>query len=129
MDKMVETRSYPLPDKFIGKELAIIETPGKFGKRDAGILRARIVGTITFLGSFEYTSRAQWLKDRHRHRVSPDDQSFQWKDNQPKHGWIIQSVIKFEKPMPPPEKRGIIFATKCQVSDFLGSDIKIKPHP
>ena len=45
-EKTVETRGYPLPEKYVGCELAIIETPGPRGRREAGIEKARIVGTI-----------------------------------------------------------------------------------
>ena len=41
-DKCVETRSYALPDKYIGEELLLIETPGKNGK-----FKARIIGILS----------------------------------------------------------------------------------
>ena len=47
-DKSVETRSYPLPEKYMGEELALIETPGRYGR-----FKARIIGTITFSHSFK----------------------------------------------------------------------------
>ena len=49
LEKCVETRTYPLPLKYEGEELALIETPGKTGK-----FKARIIGTITFSHSFKY---------------------------------------------------------------------------
>ena len=30
-EKSVETRSYPLPKKYVGEKLALVETPGKSG--------------------------------------------------------------------------------------------------
>ena len=38
-DKCVETRSYPIPEKYVGEDLGLIETPGKDGD-----FKARIIG-------------------------------------------------------------------------------------
>ena len=42
--KTVETRSYPLPTGFVGKEIAVIETPGPNGKKN-GIPKSAYYGT------------------------------------------------------------------------------------
>lgn len=112
-EKVVETRSYPIPDKHIGKELAIIETPGPRGAAEAGIAKAQIIGTITFSDSFEYQSRDQWLADRKRHCVSPGDPVYGFKSDTPKFGWVVASVSQLPKPVAAPKKRGIIFASEC----------------
>lgn len=113
--KTVETRAYPLPKHHIGKELAIIETPGARGKEQAGIIKARIIGTITFKESFQYTSREHWLKDFKHHRVEVNDPLFAYRENAPKWGWPIEKVVVFQKPLSAPTKRGIIFATNCKI--------------
>jgi len=105
--KTVETRSYALPQRLEGVELALIETPGKSAK-----FKSRIIGTITFSSCVQYLSKEQWHDDNNRHRVDINDRLYGWKDK-PKFGWIVKSVKKFENPVDPPTKRGIIYAKNC----------------
>lgn len=114
-EKTVETRSYPLPEKYRNQPLAMIETPGPRGKKEAGITEARITGIITFSDSFQYKTRKQWLADRNRHCVAPDDPHFGFKLDKEKWGWVVASVEKFERPLLAPKKRGIVFATACEI--------------
>ena len=115
--KSVETRSYRLPQRLEGVELALIETPGKSAK-----FKSRIIGTITFSNSFEYININEWIKDYSRHLVSIDSEyrwgkRINWNNGElidkPKFGWVVQSVKKFENPVDPPAKRGIIYAKDC----------------
>jgi hypothetical protein len=104
--KTVETRSYRLPQRLEGVELAIIETPGKSAK-----FKSRIIGTITFSNSFQYLDINDWLSDYNRHLV-PINSEYRFIDK-PKFGWIVQSVTKLDNPVDPPSKRGIIYAKGC----------------
>lgn len=110
-DKCVETRSYPLPEKYEGEELALIETPGK-----SGDFKSRIIGTITFSHSFKYPDENAWKDDYARHLVEIDDIDFGWKENKDKYGWVVSNVTKFEEYQTAPEKKGIIFTLDCEVS-------------
>ena len=105
--KTVETRSYALPKRLHGIELALIETPGKSGK-----FKSRIIGTITFSHSFVYPNYAEWISDEHNHKVSLSDPTYGWNDK-PKYGWVVQSITKFSQSVDPPPKRGIIYAKNC----------------
>lgn len=107
--KTVETRSYALPTKYEGVELALIETPGKSRQ-----FKTRIIGTITFSHSFQYKDQLQWYMDYNRHRVPSDDLLFAWNDK-PKYGWVVSNVKVFNVPIDPPKKRGIIFTSGCLV--------------
>ena len=109
-DKCVETRSYPLPEKYEGEELALIETPGK-----SGDFKSRIIGTITFSHSFKYPDINAWKDDYARHLVEIDDIDFGWKEDKEKYGWVVSNIVKFNDPQPAPEKKGIIFTLNCQV--------------
>lgn len=109
-DKCVETRTYKLPEKYIGEELAVIETPGKHGN-----FKARIIGTITFSHSFEYLSETDWQYDYNRHLVDPDNKLYGWNDDKEKHGWVVSEFFKFAEPQPAPEKKGIVFTNNCDV--------------
>ena len=114
--KTIETRTYPLPEKFRSVDLAIIETPGPRGKVEAGISSARIVGTIRFSDSFQYKNKAQWSKDINKHQVAADDPLYGWSNEKDKWAWIVESVRPSKKTYPPPKKRGIIFANGCELS-------------
>lgn len=107
-DKCVETRTYPLPPKYEGEELALIETPGKLGK-----FKARIIGTITFSHSFKYNSIQEWEADYNRHKVDTDS-DFGWEDSKSKYGWVVSQIYKFDEPFPAPENKGIVFTNNCK---------------
>ena len=114
--KTIETRTYPIPLKHIGVELAIIETPGPKGKKLAGIEKARIIGTIIFESSFQYKSRKDWEKDVKKHLVGSSADDFTWEDRGGEvWGWKVKKVTKLKKNKPAPIKRGIVFASACQV--------------
>lgn len=108
--KSVETRSYRLPQRLEGVELAIIGTPGKSAK-----FKSRIIGTITFSHSFKYPDKESWKGDYQRHRVEEDDRDYGWNENKPKYGWAVSDIKKFEKPIDPPKRRGIIFTLGCNI--------------
>ena len=107
LDKCVETRSYPLPQKYEGEELALIETPGKLGK-----FKARIIGTITFSHSFKYENMQEWKSDYNRHKVD-ENTDFGWNENKDKYGWVVSQIYKFQEPFPAPENKGIVFTHNC----------------
>jgi hypothetical protein len=106
----VETRTYPIPKKYEGVELAIVETPGKSAK-----FKSRIIGTITFSHSFKYPDKESWKGDYQRHRVEEDDRDYGWDENKSKYGWVVSDIKKFEEVIPPPTKKGIVFTKNCQV--------------
>ena len=108
--KTVETRTYHLPDKYIGQELALIETPGKKGK-----FKSRVIGTITFSYSFQYPNKETWQDDFDRHCVPIDDPIYNWKYYKDKFGWVVGRVKKFEKPIDITQRKGIIFTTGIQL--------------
>jgi hypothetical protein len=110
-DKSVETRSYPLPKKYEGVELALIETPGKYGR-----FKSQIIGTITFSHSFEYPDKQSWIDDYNRHKVEEGDEFCDWNENKKKYGWVVSNINKFDKPIDPPRSRGIIFVSNCVIS-------------
>ena len=108
--KCVETRSYSLPKKYEGEELALIETSGSLGK-----FNARIIGYIIFSHSFKYPNKRSWEDDYHRHLVTNDDSNFGWIENKNKYGWVVSDVIKFNKHQQPPKNKGIIFTLNCNI--------------
>lgn len=101
--KSVETRSYPLPKKYVGEKLALVETPGK-----SGSFKSRIIGEITFSHSFKYPDEQAWKDDYLRHGVSCSDLMYSW-DNKPKYGWVVSDITKYDEPIEVKKKKGIIF--------------------
>ena len=109
-EKSVETRSYPLPKKYEGVELALIETPGKSGN-----FKSRIIGTITFSHSFQYPNERSWIDDYARHRVETNDKQYGWNYSKPKYGWVVSQINKFDEVLSAPKKKGIVFTKNCKV--------------
>lgn len=109
-DKSVETRSYALPEKYEGVELALIETPGKVAN-----FTSRIIGTITFSHSFYYPDKNTWIYDYNRHLVKECHPLFGWKEDKSKYGWVVSDIKKFDEPIAAPKKKGIIFTKNCKV--------------
>lgn len=107
-DKSVETRSYPLPKKYEGVELALIETPGKYGK-----FKSRIIGTITFSHCFRYPDKQSWIDDYNRHKVEEGDEFCDWKDDKPKYGWVVSNIVKYDDPIVVKKRKGIVFTKNC----------------
>lgn len=105
--KTVETRTYPLPEKYVGKPLYFVETPGADGDFDA-----RIVAVIVFGESFPYKSKSEFSRDEPRHLVS-NDSPYAWKDR-PKWGWPVASVSLLRAPRQAPRKRGIVFTRQLR---------------
>lgn len=103
--KQIETRTYPLPEKYVGKDLWLIETPGPLGK-----FKARVVGVIRFSGSKEYRSKAEFETDVDLHLIHQDNQDYRWRVGVKKFGWIVDRVSRIEE-FVAPVPRGIVYAS------------------
>lgn len=113
--KSIETRRYPLPEHYVGVSLALIETPGPLGKQKGGVEKARIIGIIRFVRSFEYANKTEWEKDFLKHRVPQDDPDFAFDPNKRPWAWQVEVIESFGKPLPAPVRRGIVFTKSCGV--------------
>lgn len=107
--KTIETRTYPIPKKYIDKDLYIIETPGKSGK-----FKSRAIGIIRFNKSIEYSSKTAFYRDTKKHLVDKDS-TWCWKDK-PKWGWCIISVTPFNEPVEITQKKGIRYTNDVTLS-------------
>jgi hypothetical protein len=109
--KVIETRFYPLPDKWIDQPLAIIETPGRTGR-----FKRRIAGLVIFGPSWCYADRDAFARDRTKHLVDPDDPRFGWKsDSKPKWAWPVVWVEAYEQPLPPEFRAGIRYSRAVEI--------------
>lgn len=114
-EKTVETRQYPLPEKFKGKAMALIETPGKSRSAKLQKQSSRIIAVVTFSESFRYASHREWVRDFQRHRVPHNHPHFKFTAQRPRWGWVVASVQMLTPPQSPPKKRGILYAARCAV--------------
>lgn len=108
-EKTIETRTYPIPEKHLNKDMLLIETPGKKGK-----FKSRIRGIIKFTKCFPYKNKTDFYKDVKRHYVTPDS-SWAWRPEKPKWGWSISSVTVFEEPLPVKKKLGIKYTSNISI--------------
>lgn len=105
--KTVETRTYPIPQKYLNIEMILIETPGK-----SGGFKARAKAIIIFEKCFEYKNKNEFKKDYKRHLVDADSPWF-WKDK-PKWGWEVKIVKIFDKDIPV-KQRGIVYRSNIKI--------------
>jgi hypothetical protein len=108
-EKTIETRTYPIPQKYINCELLLIETPGS-----NKTFRARALGIIKFKDCFMYSTKKEFDKDIARHHVTMDSK-WGWR-NKPKWGWSVTVVKYFAEPIEITQKRGIVFTQKLNVA-------------
>jgi hypothetical protein len=108
---VIETRFYPLPEKWVGQPLVILETPGK-----AGQFKRRVVGVVIFEKSWCYTDKAHFARDRAQHLVDPDDPLFGWQhEGKPKWAWPIRWVEAYQQPLPADFRAGIRYARAVEI--------------
>lgn len=100
--KVIETRTYPIPPKYLNKEILLIETPGRYGK-----FKARATAIIKFTNCFQYKSQTDFYSDSKRHLVTATSK-WAWKDK-PKWGWGVEIVKCFPHPIEIKSPRGIVF--------------------
>lgn len=106
-EKIVETRTYEIPPKYLNQEMYLIETPGKKGD-----FKARAIAIIKFTGCFKYKNKTEFRRDFSRHRVAPDT-AWDWKDKD-KWGWELE-IIKIIPPTIISHARGIVFTKHIEI--------------
>lgn len=107
--KSIETRTYPIPPKFLNKEIVLIETPGK-----SGSFRSRIRAVIRFTGCFKYMSKKSFYKDSKHHLVTPSSE-WAWEPSKGKWGWKVEVIKVFDDPIPMPKRTGVKYSSGIQI--------------
>jgi hypothetical protein len=108
--KTVETRTYPLPELYVGKEVFLVETPGTQGK-----FKARIIAIVKFSQSFHYRTKKEFYADFPLHQVSPDS-PWAWTTSKKKWGWPVEVVKVLKTPVVVKKKKGIKYTKKITIS-------------
>jgi hypothetical protein len=108
-EKTIETRTYPIPKKFLSQDMLMIETPGKTGD-----FKARIVAIIRFRKCFKYQNISEFYKDEKRHMVTPDS-PWGWNNSKGKWGWSTKVIKIFSKPILLKQRSGIRFTSNIEI--------------
>lgn len=100
--KIIETRTYPIPEKYLNEEMALIETPGK-----SGTFKSRVIAIIKFKDCFKYKTKKEFYSQEDKHCVTKDS-IWAWKDGE-KWGWTISSLKVLDKPIEVKKRKGIVY--------------------
>lgn len=107
--KKIETRTYPIPNHYIGKEMVLVETPGKEGK-----FKSRAIGVIKFRPSFKYDSKSQFYSDVKLHCVTSDS-PWAWDSKKGKWGWPVEICKVLKNPIEIKKRLGIKFTKDISI--------------
>lgn len=108
--KNIETRTYSIPESYLGCEMLLIETPGK-----SGDFKSRIIAIIKFTDCFLYKNKKQFYADVHNHLVTPES-PWAWKDKS-KWGWRVEVVKKIIPPIEVTRRKGIVFTKGLKIEN------------
>ena len=106
--KIIETRTYPIPPKYLGKDLLMIETPGPKGD-----FKARVVAIIRFSSCKKYESRSEFYRDFNKHQIS-ESSPWSYDSAKGKWGWHIAEVKVIRKSVSIKKRLGIKFTTNLE---------------
>jgi hypothetical protein len=108
--KVVETRTYPIPARFLNSPIMIVETPKKKGGE-----KARIIGAIEFKECKFYETELAFRKDELLHLVQAGD-IYDWKKEKPKWGWAVWRVWRFNESSVAPPRRGYVWTGPLEIA-------------
>jgi ASCH domain-containing protein len=114
--KTIETRTYPIPKKYLDKDLLVIETSGELKTP------ATIVGIVRFSKSFKYESESEFKKDFSKHRVGKDSE-FYWSSAKQKWGWIVSYSSPLKNPLKAPKRKGICWTQSVKFNQAALLDL------
>lgn len=123
--KLIETRSYPIPDAVLGTAVYIIETPRR-GHRRSGD-RGMIIGRVVFDSWKQYGSKDEWLADAPMHLVADGDEQYGWQDGKKKYGWTVDAYETCVAQHYAGAGYGRVWVTDC-VSVALIPDVRRAPR-
>lgn len=109
-EKTIETRTYPIPEKYLNQDMLMIETPGKNGK-----FQSRIVAIIKFTSCVKYKDQKEFYSHTNKHKVTKDS-IWAWKDGD-KYGWKLEVIKVFNRPITFNKPKGIVYTNNISISD------------
>jgi len=108
-EKTIETRTYPIPEKYINQDMILIETPGKKGK-----FKARMRGIIVFTECFKYKNKREFYKDSDKTCVTPES-DWEYDVTKGKWGWRVLVKQEFDTPRPLKKRSGIVYSNGIEI--------------
>ena len=102
--KTVETRNYNLPEKYVGKKLLIIQTPGSNKTK-----KSTVIGWVEFDKPYRYESEKDFGADYQRHLVKRGSRYY-W-NGKTKWAWPVKQFKAFSRQHKPSKRVGIKFTT------------------
>jgi hypothetical protein len=123
--KLIETRSYPIPDAVLGEPVYIIETPRRGQRRNGD--RGMIIGRVVFDSWKRYGSRDEWLADAPMHLVADGDEQYGWQDGKKKYGWTVDAYEAWHPSHYRGTGYGRVWVTGCE-SVALIPDVRRAPR-
>ena len=107
--KIIETRTYPIPNKYLDEEMLLIETPGPHGD-----FKARIIAIIKFIECFKYPSMKAFYADYPLHLINKKSH-WAWKEKA-KWGWRVKVIETMSNPIIPLKNRGIVYTKSISLN-------------
>lgn len=101
--KTVETRTYPIPKKYLNQDLLMIETPG-----DEGDFEAQGVCIIRFSDCYQYKTLKKFRSEFTLHKVD-EGSKWDWNPKKPKWAWQISHIEICQQPIKIKKRKGIVF--------------------
>jgi hypothetical protein len=107
--KTIETRTYPIPNHYVGVPLLLVETPGKQGR-----FKSRGIAIITFSGCFKYRTAKEFYGQSHLHLVDKSSE-WSWKPGKEKWGWEVKEISRLKTPILITKRLGIKFTKNIEL--------------
>lgn len=108
-EKRIETRTYGFPEKYLGKDLYLVETPGK-----NKALKSGVIGIIRVHKFWAYENEVEFRNDLNLHLVSKGS-AWDWQKSKPKWAWEIKVISKFPSPKSFTSRLGIRFTQHLEL--------------
>lgn len=109
-EKTIETRTYPIPTEYLGKEVLLIETPGKRGD-----FKSRIRAIVIFTSCFKYKNKEEFYKDYNKHCVDKNS-DWKWEEEKGKWGWHVEVKKILSKPQSLKKRTGIRYSKNISLT-------------
>ncbi len=107
-EKVIETRTYAIPDRYLNQDMLLVETPGPNGK-----FKARIRAIIKFTECKEYKNKIEFYNDKSKHLVT-EDSPWSWKEKK-KFGWHVSIIKIISPPIEINKRKGIVFTKNISI--------------
>jgi hypothetical protein len=114
--KTIETRTYPVPSKYLNQEILMVETPGPSGN-----FKSRAVAIVRFNSCYKYRSKRHFYEEVHLHKVDSNS-PWAWTKEKGKWAWTIDLVETLLSPVEIKKRLGIRFTKEIATSRVVKTE-------